>query len=261
MTPREFLARELRRARELKGLSTTDVAKSVFVSEPLVRAWEKGRRIPKPDHLDSLENLYETGGVLSRLREELVTASVPVEWFGKWPEIEDLATALWTVQPLVIPGLLQTEEYARAILKAAHHIADLEEMVASRMERQHVLTKEDPPTYIALISESALRHAVASEKVMKDQLSFLAEVAERENVIIQVIPESAFSCAGFVGGFVLADIGGSADVGYVDDQLTGRVVEDTEDVARLRRFFDVFRADALSRKESIDVIRRQVEKW
>jgi transcriptional regulator with XRE-family HTH domain len=259
MTPRDFLASEIRRGREAKGMSTTDLANTVFVSEPLVRAWEKGRRLPQPDHLEKLENLFGTRGLLGRMRKDLVSAAVPVEWFGRWPEIEDNATSLWTFQPLVVPGLLQTEAYARAILRAANHIADLDEMVAARMERQYVLNKEDPPAYIALIAEGVLQHQIGSAKTMTEQMVYLKELAERDDVIIQVIPHTSRACAGFLSGFVIADIAtlkGGGDIAYVDSQLTGQVVEATEDVARLRRFFDIFRADACSRQESIDMIRK-----
>jgi transcriptional regulator with XRE-family HTH domain len=110
MTPRKFLAKELQRLRVAKGIKRADVAKVVFVSEELVRSWEKGRRLPQPDALGRLEELYGTAGTLSELREDLITAAVPVEWFWEWPQVESQATTLWTFEPTVLPGLLQTED-------------------------------------------------------------------------------------------------------------------------------------------------------
>jgi transcriptional regulator with XRE-family HTH domain len=262
-----FLAREIQRAREAKGMSRDALAKAVFVSESLVRSWERGKRLPKPDHLKNVERVLGFGngeepGILCRLREELVKAAVPVEWFGRWQEIEEQATSLWTFQPLLIPGLLQTEEYATVVLRAANHIADLDESVTARMERQRVLTGEDPPMLIALITEVALRHNVGGPKVMHDQLMHLADMAERDNIIVHIIPDDSPVCAGFLSGFVIANFDGGDDVAYVDNQLNGEVIEDAEDVVRLRRMFDTFRADTLRRQESIDFIRRvAAELW
>ncbi|WP_281397700.1 helix-turn-helix domain-containing protein [Actinomadura alba] len=257
-----FLAKEIRRSREEKGMKTIDIANMMYVSEGLVRAWEKGRRLPQPDHLAQLEELFGTRGVLGRIREELINAAVPLEWFARWPEIEHQATSLWSFQTTVVPGLLQKEDYARSVLHAAHHIADTEEMVGARLERQRILAKEDPPMLVALITESVLRHNVGGAEVMRDQLAHLEEMAERDNVIVQVVPDSARACAGFTGPFAIASFDAGTEVAYVDDQLSGKVVEDPEDVARLRRMFDVFRADALSRRESLELIRRtRVERW
>lgn len=153
----------------------------------------------------------------------------------EWREAEHLATSLWTVQPLLIPGLLQTEDYATEVLRAAHRNAELEEMLAERLERQRILNREDPPMFVALISEAALRHTIASAKTMRDQLEFLIEMAGRDNVIIQVIPSDSPACAGFLSGFVVANINGTDDIAYVDNQLTGEVIDDTEDVRRQRR--------------------------
>jgi transcriptional regulator with XRE-family HTH domain len=262
MTPRQFLARELRRAREVKGLSTTDVAKAVFVTERLVRYWENGGRLPKPDDMARLDELYGTAGYLGRFRDDLVTAPVPVEWFGKWPRIEQKARSLWTFLPMVMPGLLQTEDYARATLKAANHIADLEEMVSARLERQDVLTKEDPPTYVALIAECVLRTLVGSARIMHEQVTHLVEAADRDNIILQIVPARAPKAgAGYTGQIVIASFDGNPDVAYVDDALEGRVVTDSDDVTRLHRMFDNFRADALSQGESKRFILEVLKEW
>jgi transcriptional regulator with XRE-family HTH domain len=261
LTPRKFLAKELQRLREAKGIKRPHVAKVLFVSEELVRSWEKGRRLPQPDHLAKLEELYGTAGTLTELREDLITAAVPLEWFGRWPEIEKQATSLWWFEPSVFPGLLQTEDYARAILRAANLIADLDEMVVARMERQQILHKEDPPVLVALISESVLRHNVGGAEVMYEQLLHLAKMAERDNIIVHIVPDNAPACAGFLSGFIIASFDGGDDIGYVDNQLYGDTVETAEEVTRLRRFFDVFRGDALSRQASVDLIRKVAEQW
>jgi transcriptional regulator with XRE-family HTH domain len=261
LSPRMFLANEIRRLRTAKGMNRDELAKAVFVSESLVRSWERGRRIPQPDHLETLEKIFDTKGILSRLRKELINTSVPLEWFGRWPEVEMRATSLWNFETVVIPGLLQTEEYARAALRAAHHFSDVDEMVAARLARQKVLTKEDAPMFVALLPESILRHNVGGEKVMEEQLRHLATTAECDNVIIQVIEDSSPVCAVYAGPFVIASFDGGDDVAYLDNAISGEVVEQAEDVVRLRRIFDILRADALSHRESTKLILKVAEQW
>ncbi|HEV7933905.1 MAG TPA: helix-turn-helix transcriptional regulator, partial [Actinomadura sp.] len=91
LTARTFLAREIRLAREAKGMSRGALGKAVFVSESLVTAWEKGRYLPKPDVMDRLEGTLGTRGVLTRMLDDLVSVTVPLEWFGRWVEIEGQA--------------------------------------------------------------------------------------------------------------------------------------------------------------------------
>ncbi|GAA1264373.1 helix-turn-helix transcriptional regulator [Sphaerisporangium rubeum] len=226
-TPRMFLARELRRAREGKGISRSELAKAFYVSEVLVRQWETGHRAPVMDHVTKLDEMFDIRGILVRIREDLVKASVPLEWFGRWTEIEGRASSLWSFQPMVVPGLLQTEDYARAILQAANHLADVVEMVNARMERQKILHRdEEPPMFVALIAESVLSQNVGGPDVMARQLVHFSELARRENVITQIVPARATVCAGFTGPFMI-----------------------------------VFRVDALSRQESVILMTRMAGQW
>lgn len=260
---RTFLAREIRRAREAKGISRVALAKDLFVSESLIKMWENGRRIPTTDDTAKLDELFGMSGVLIRFREDFVKAAVPLEWFGRWVEIESRATALWSFELAVMPGLLQTEDYARAVLRAGEHEADLEEMVSARLERQAILTKEDgPPSVVALIAESALRNNVGGPKIMIDQLGHLAEVAEEEDnkIIVQIIPASARICARFTAPFVIAAFD-SGEVAYLDNAINSEVVEDAEDLVRVRRLFDVYRGEALPQRDSIAFVLKVEEQW
>lgn len=264
-SPRKFLGKEIQRAREAKGMTRDALAKAVYVSESLVRSWERGTRLPKPDNLKAVEKVLgfgngEEAGILCRMRDDLINDAVPLEWFGKWQEVEGQATELWSFECFVIPGLLQTEEYATAVLRASHHNADPEEEIATRLERQKILDEREderePPTLVTLIGEAALRNNMGGKKVMHEQLLHLAEMARRENIIVQVIPADSEVCAGFTGPFVIANFDGGDDVAYVDNAISGDVIEDAEAVARLRRVFNIFRSDALRAQESIEFITR-----
>lgn len=261
VTPRKFLAREIKLARVAKGLKDEELATALYVSVSLVRAWEKGRRLPVPSDMDRIEEFFGFNGVLRRMRDDLVNAAVPLEWFGRWPEIERLSVFLWSVETTVFPGLLQTEDYAYAVLRAAQHAADTDEMVSARLDRQQVLVKEDAPLFVCLLSESVLWHNVGGARVMAEQLEYVLQMMERDNVIIHVVPNKSLTCAIFSGPFVVANFDGGKEAAYVDNQLAGEVIEDADDIARLRRMFDTLRADALSQQESTELIQRMAEHW
>lgn len=263
MTAREFVGREVRRAREAKSLSRGDLAKMFPISVSLVGKWETGRRLPTGRNFRQLVEFLGIGKDVARIIEEivheLVGNEVSPDWF-KLPEVEAQAGLLWTFEPTLISGYLQTEEYCRAIQQAANLPTDPEERVDARLNRQKILDSEDPPKLVVLTPEGVLRNNVGGAKIMHDQLLHLASMAERQNVHVHIIPQRSLACAGFISGFIIATLDGK-EVAYVDNQLNGDMTDVVDDVDRLRRFFEEFRADALNRQDSIDLIRRVAEEW
>src|SRR5512139_1477622 len=260
-TGRQFLGRQLKRARETQGMTQEALAKAVFKSPSMVAMWETGRRLPQPEDIDLLDETLCAGGYLAELLD-FVSDQIPLEWLGKWLQVERAATSLLWFEPLIVPGLLQTEAYARAVLRSGRYrFADIEDMVSVRMERQRILSDDDPPLLVALLDESVLRRNVGGAKVMYEQLLHLAEMGERDDVVIQIVPLTAGACAGFISTFILASFDGGHEVAYVDNQLNGDVVEHAESVATLRRMFELYRAEALSRHDSLDLIRKAAEQW
>jgi len=263
MTAREFVGKEIRLAREAKGMSRLDLAKRFPVSESLVRWWETGRTVPVEQYVKQLIKILDLPEMIQHVLDDLVSKEVAPEWLGKWITIEARSTSLLTFVPLVLPGLLQSEEYARAVLRLGKESPlDVEERVEERLRRQSVLAREDPPLYHAIVDEAAISRPVGSPKIMHDQLMHVVEVAERtEMTIVQVIPFRAGGHAGFGGGpIVLASFDGK-EVAYVDNALRGDVVEKPEDVAAIRRIWQKLSAKALSEDASIQVIREAAEKW
>jgi transcriptional regulator with XRE-family HTH domain len=271
MTPKAFIGMELRRAREAKGLSRAKVAKLLIVSESLVTKWERGDLIPLEDHLTGtnqagtesvqpgLSDVLELPEILLRLIHELVLNDEGSEW-NQWPIIVQEASAHWTFQPSVIPGMLQTENYARVTLQAHGVTDDLEEKLAARLKRQEILTKDDPPTYVALISEAVLRRNIGDARVMHEQLEHLEQMAQRPETVVQIIPESAPACAIFVSGFAIASVDGE-ERAFVETQVRGTIVKHAKDTLKLQRSFDIIRADALDRRDSLEAIRKAKEQW
>jgi transcriptional regulator with XRE-family HTH domain len=162
-TPQGVFGAELRYYRERAGLSQTELAALVNVSHDVISKIETGERPPAkdfPERLDAVPELDTRGGLgrlWGNLCKGLKNRAIP-GWFRPWAEVEAEATALRWYEPLLIPGLLQTEDYARAILAAGPGINgdDLEDRVAGRIERQSVLERRDPPHLWCVLDEAVL---------------------------------------------------------------------------------------------------------
>lgn len=256
MTGRAFFGRRLRIAREqqIPNMSRRALGERVQVSDSAVAAWESGRNIPDPKTLKSVERILGTDGLLDDIVENMVTGEKPQEYMGKWAHVEAQASLLLRFSFDVIPGLLQIEEYARAILRD-------DEQVKARMERQDVMTKENPPVLVALIDESVLYRNVGGPSVMRDQLDRIGEMATRDHIVIQLIQMISAVGAQYTGSFSLASYNGDSEVGYMDDAISGDVVDNSEEVSRLRRMFEKLRKHALSEEESLRLIREAAESW
>lgn len=249
--------REFARAREAAGFRSQVVLADhpeIYVSSSTIAKWELGQRVPKSEDLTQCERVLKTNGYLARLLDEWVPHEVSHEWLREWIEYEETATTLLWFQTTLIPGILQTEEYAREVLKDEHQ-------VSHRLERQQILERDEPPTLIVLLDESVLLRKVGSEKVMYDQLLHLAQMAQRSDIRIHIIPLDSEICAEFSGPFGLAEVDGRAEAAYLDDAVVGRVTHHAEDIAALRRKWELFRGDTLRKNESLDLIRKVMEKW
>lgn len=261
VTPRGFLAKELQRAREAKGISRDELAQEVFVSESLVRAWESGRRIPQPDHLKKVEKILGTNGILCRLREDLVRNEPLPEYMGRWREIEEEATSILWHHPLIFPGLAQTPEYAREIfVSSGRQMDDIEEQIQERMERQKILAPENGLMFIMIIDEGVLYRRIGSEKIMADQITGILELSELQNVRVQIVPLGSGAYAGLAGGFGIAAMDGQ-EYAYVDDAYSGDVLEHSDEVAAMKRVWMTIHAEALPTKQSKELMVKALEKW
>lgn len=128
-----------------------------------------------------------TGGYLSRLLEDLVSDEVPPEWLGKWLTVETRASSLLWFEPIVIPGLVQNEDYARAVLRLGTPTPfGVDDQVTARLERQRVLERDDPPLFHAILDEAVISRPVGGPEIMREQLTRLVELSERPEVVIQV---------------------------------------------------------------------------
>ncbi|MCK2219943.1 helix-turn-helix domain-containing protein [Actinomadura sp. ATCC 31491] len=252
--PQAIWGRELRHYRKTAGLTQGQLSERIHFSEGLISGVETGQLPASPEFAESCDKLLETGGALRRLLDWRKGQVFP-SWFGRWHEKEQVAVGLRTYQPLLIPGLLQTERYARALLRGD------EAAVEGRMKRQAILSREEPPPPMAryVIDEAVLYRAVGAPDLMREQLARLLE-AVGERLSLQVVPHELHS--GLMGGFVVATLEDGTDVLYVETAVRGITTSDPEDVVLGIERFDAIRTEALPQGMSLDLIKKAVEeRW
>jgi transcriptional regulator with XRE-family HTH domain len=264
--PASFLGAELRRARVAAGFSSQEaLAAKLGYDRSVIAKAETGERPPSPEVADALQaELFPAGpdGLVIRLATLARRADGPIpSWFESWLEAERTAHMLRLWSPVLVPGLLQTGEYARELFLATGLDEDAAaEHVAVRLGRQGILERPKPPHVVVVLDEPVLHHLISSPQVMADQLTHIAEMSERPNISVQVIPADAGANAGLSGAFDLASGDGAPEV------LRMEAVEDVtvESRSLVRAAADIFvrvQADALPRAASRALILEAAQQW
>jgi transcriptional regulator with XRE-family HTH domain len=268
-SPLRVFGAMLRHYRTAAGLTPEELGARIYLSASQIRKVEDGTRTPTEALTQACESLPElnTHGALTTLREILkdhLRQRAYPGWFQAWPDHESHARRLRSFQLVVVPGLLQIESYARAVLstRVGATAEELDEAVAARLERQHILDRENPPELWVLLDEAVLRRPVGGPDVMADQLGYLATAARRPHIALQVIPMAAGAHEGMRGGaFVLADFADSPCLGYQDTAVAGQIVEDANQVEALAITWDTLRLEALPRSASLQLVEEVAETW
>jgi transcriptional regulator with XRE-family HTH domain len=255
--PVRYFGRQVRKARLAKAWTLAEFGQRVGYSRGAISRIENGKRPPTELFAQMCDRAFpERDGWFSDFYAESRTWLATPPWFRSWVEHEQRAAALRIWQLGVLSGLLQTEDYARAILAVNPGVTDdqVAERLAARLERQALLTREDPPTAWFLVDEAALQRCVGSPEIMAAQLAHLVGVARLPNVTIQVVPNAEH--AGLLGGFAIAE-----RAAYVETAVAGQVFEDSEIIANLLTRFDTLRNEALRKSESLRLIEQICEQW
>jgi transcriptional regulator with XRE-family HTH domain len=266
-SPAAFLGDELRRARVAAGFSSQEsLAAKLGFDRTVVAKAETGERPPTVDvlaawctacHLD--DELFRRLGVLARRAD----GPVPT-WFEDWLQAEGEAQSLRMWSPMLIPGLLQTAEYARALFLAAQNDTSdeaIDALVAARLERQVILDRPDPPDVVTVLDEAVLHRLIGSPQVMHDALIHVAELSRRPYLVVQVVPASNGANAGLSGAFRVAAADGMPETLHMDG-VEDQTTEKRSMVRKAAVIFDRVRADALPRDASRDLILKVAdEKW
>lgn len=267
---RRRLGMELRNLREGSGYTIDEVAAHLECSGSKLSRLETGKGLPRLRDVRDLLDLYEV--VDDRQRELMLTMVRESKNKGWWTNYEDVlpaafetyvgleeeAASIRAFQHHVL-GLLQTEDYARAMLRAGH-VADgldgVDRLVRLRIDRQRQLRKDNPLELWAVIDEAALHRRVGGPKVMLEQLHYLAEVAALPNVTLQVLPFEKGAHPGVAGAFSLIEFPEATvnDVVYVDGPAGNIYLEKPLEVRRYTLIFDHLRAAALPPDDSVDLV-------
>jgi transcriptional regulator with XRE-family HTH domain len=251
----EFFAAELRQYRKARDLTQDALAELIHFSPQTVSAVENGTRSPNEDFAARCDQALGTGGALSRLRGMLHKDAYPW-WFRPFVNLEAEALAIQEFEVQVIAGLLQTEEYARAVLKSwpPKKPAEIERRLEARLERQQILTRDDPPLLSFVMDESVLRRPMGGCAVMAEQLRYLTEVAELPHVTLQVLPFDRAQTAPTDGSFTVMDMPNKERLVYIEGPGKGQIIPGAEEVEYYARAFGAACIQALAVEDSIAMI-------
>ncbi|GGK69501.1 transcriptional regulator [Sphaerisporangium melleum] len=257
---------ELRKFRLSAGFTQRRLCDAVHLSISQLSMIENGHRSPTMDLAQRVDEVLGLGSTLTGFLDRLNRAAAQLpHWFRPWLDYEREAEALRMWEPLMIPGLLQTEDYARAVLSRMPGITseEAEEQVQARMDRQAILERSLPPMLWIIIDEGILYRSVAADHIMRDQFDHLVQMGVNRHISLQVLPHSSRSVVGLLGGFVVADMPkGAPPAAYIDSQSKeDRVCDRSEEVRDLMFLYDIIRADALPRLESLATIKKAVTRW
>lgn len=247
------LGRLVRRYRDAASILQADLAKRLGYSDGWLSNVETGQLRPRREHVTAIEQaLSLPPGVLMDVYDLLEGESLPV-WMRDWLGEERRSSALRAFELTIVPGLLQTPDYARSVLDGD------EAAVTTRLERQAILKNEKPPTLRCVLDETVLTRGFGGAKVMREQLEHLVNSVSAQ-VAVQIVP-CGVRHAGLPGAFTIATVDGS-DVAYVETAVRGLVTSNRDDIARLIDVWESIRTCTLSQRESIELIKRTAEeRW
>lgn len=269
---RMLLGSQLRRLREARGITREAAGYSIRASESKISRMELGRVSFKTRDVEDLLTLYgitdemERESLLSLAREANVAGwwhsytDVLPSWFPTYVGLEGAASLVRVYEVQFVHGLLQTEEYARAVVRRGMKgasAADVERRVALRLERQKHLLDENAPEYHIVLDEAALRRPYGDRDVMRGQLQHLIEVSQRPNVRLQIMPFGFGGHSGESGAFTILSFPESdlSDVVYVEQLTSALYLDKREDVAQYEQALKELQQDSPGPDESRDLLR------
>jgi hypothetical protein len=217
---------------------------------------ETGRRTPSEAFSKEVDAALKTVDRFQRILWRVLEDQFP-DWFVGPAREEGRATKIRTYQTQVVHGLFQTEDYARALMRAARpreHADRIETSVAARLGRQDSLAGENPPLVWTILDEGVLRRPIGSRPIMAAQLERVLEAAESPSNVFQILPFSAGAHAGLDGSFTLWSYDDRDDVLYVEGMLTGQLVEGRGKLAAAHLSYDLLQAASLPRDQSLEAI-------
>ncbi|MGW2558379.1 helix-turn-helix domain-containing protein [Streptomyces sp. NPDC001514] len=262
-SPRALLGAELRHAREEAGLSQRELGEPLFVSASFIGQLEAGTRRMQPDIARRIDDILGTKGFFERNCKAANKSKYP-DHFAEAAEAEAVATEIREYAPLLIPGLLQTEAYARAVFRAYQPTAVeevIDDLVEARLERARLLGDPTKPLLWTVLDEAALRRRVGDASVMAESLRHVAALGRRHRIIVQVLPFDAGAHPSMGGALKLMEFSDAPPLAYLQGPGAGQLEDDPATVARHELAYDLVAASALSPQESLALIESVAEDY
>ncbi|MFB4424753.1 helix-turn-helix domain-containing protein [Streptomyces sp. QL37] len=256
-SPLDFYGWELRRRREAVGLKQGQLGEIIFCTGSLIGQIETTKKVPTRDFSERVDAALGTDGVFSRLVGLVLRSQLPT-WFQAYADMEARATYISTYQAQLVYGLLQTEEYARALF-SLDHPDRVDELVAARLERQRILHSDRSLALWVILSEAVLRQEVGGRDVMREQLARLLDFRHNPWVQIQVLPFSIGQHTGMLGSFNLLRFEDDPDLFYVDGYDQGHMTANPQVIKERSVGYARLQATALSPEDSATLIARVME--
>ncbi|MGW4313891.1 helix-turn-helix domain-containing protein [Streptomyces sp. NPDC004491] len=250
--------RQLKLLRVRAGLDRVEFGKRVGYAAQSVASFEQGRRIPQPEFIDKADRVLDAGGLLVALKEELARSQYPA-FFRDAARLEAEALELFLYAVSAVPGLLQTEEYTRALLAMRRPLLDediIEQRVLSRIARQQVLARWPAPLISFVIEEAVLRRPFGGKSVLRGVLEQILLVGRQRSVEIQVMPTVREDNAGLDGPFTLITRRSGDQLAYLEVQGRSILLTDRDEVRSVAARYGIIRSQALTPQESLVFIEK-----
>ncbi|MBA5222728.1 helix-turn-helix domain-containing protein [Streptomyces griseoaurantiacus] len=260
----EFFGTELKRRREDAGLTQAELGLRVFVSGGYIGQFEQAIRKPQLDVAQRIDGVLRSDGIFERLCRKLIDDPRYAEYFARAAELESLATEIHEFAPALVPGLLQTKDYAWAITVAMNPFATdeyIQEKVSGRLDRARILKDAARPLYWVVLHENALRIPVGGPAGTAEQLEHIVRLARERTMVVQVLPYSAGPYALMNGMVVHMEFDDAPPTAYTEAVYSGNLLDDPAVVKRSRAAYDQIRAAALSPEASLTLIESAAEDY
>ncbi|GAA2449014.1 helix-turn-helix transcriptional regulator [Streptomyces macrosporus] len=246
--------------REHAGLSRADLGERVRYSKHTVESVELGRRMPDESFVELAEEALGNTGALRKAAKYLTRGEPGLAaWFRRWAHLERLAVSLCTYECRLVPGLLQSEGYARAVFGNSIPLLTDEQMeaqVTARLDRQKMLYERPDVPFGFIVEESVFRRKLGGAEVMRGLYDHVLDLTARRNVMLQVVPMDIEFHACLDGPVQLLETPDGRRLGYSEGQQNGRLIADPKEVRLLHQRYDTLRSQALNPKDSRGLLER-----
>ncbi|UXY23048.1 helix-turn-helix domain-containing protein [Streptomyces cynarae] len=249
---------QLRLLRTSRGLTRAELGAQLGYGEDMIASVELGRRIPRPEFIERADAVLGADGLLAVMKDEVARARYPA-FFRDAAKLETEAVELHVYANHAVPGLLQAEEYARAVFEARRPLLDetvISERVAARLARQKVFDRKPLPTISFVIEESVLRRPIGGWGVWRGQLEQICLRGRSRNVEIQIMPTEVSEHAALAGPFTLIETVKGQRIAYVEVQKESRLLHERSSVREHEEQYGILRAQALTPRESLQLVEK-----